>query len=71
MMGKITCAISIRIVVCAGAPLDTPVGLSTIDMRVEVLIIESDMAVDLLMDRLADITRVMRTVNSVSRCWRA
>ena len=32
-----------------------------IDMRVEVLIIESDMAVDLLMDRLTDIARAMRT----------
>ena len=62
-MEKITCVI--RTLTCGGALLDTPVELSTIDMRVEVLIIVSGVAVDLLMDRLADIARIMRTDVSV------
>ena len=63
MMNKITCVI--RTLACAGSLLDTPVELLTIDMRVEVLIIESDTTVDLLMDRLTDIARIMRTDVSV------
>ena len=63
ILNKITCVI--RTLTCAGALLGTPVELSTIDMRVEVLIIVSDVAVDLLMDRLTDITRIRRTEVSV------
>ena len=63
ILNKITCVI--RTLACAGALLDTPVELLTIDMRVEVLIIVSDVVVDLLMDRLTDIARVRRTEVSV------
>ena len=51
----------IRTLSCAGVLLDTLVEVLAVDMRVEVLIIVSDVAVDLLMDALAGIARAMLT----------
>ena len=50
----------VRVLVCDGALIDI-VEVLTVDMRVDVLIVVSDVAVDLLMDALTDITLSVMT----------
>ena len=59
--GALLLLVLAAVVACAGALIDTFVGVLTVGMRVKVLIIVSDMAVDLLMDALAGIARVVLT----------
>ena len=54
-------AVVVRALVWAGAVIDTLVEVSTVDMYVGMRIVVSDVAVDLLMDALAGIARVVLT----------
>ena len=49
----------VRAFMCAGAVIEMFVKVLTLDMRIDVLSIVSGMAVDLLMDALTDIKRVV------------
>ena len=51
----------VKALVCAGAVIGTFVEVLTADIRDNVLIIVSDVTVDLLMDALTDIIRDVRT----------
>jgi hypothetical protein len=49
--------VQFRALVCAGVVIATFVDVLTVDIRVDVLIIVSNLTVDLLMDALTDIIR--------------
>ena len=56
-MGFEAVRVVVGALVCAGAVIDAFVEVLTVDMRADVLIVVSNVAVDLLMDALIDIIR--------------